>query len=290
MRVHKIGVDAGFSCPNRDGTISQDGCIYCNNEAFSFHSRQSSRPALTEQIESGMAAARRRFKAKKFILYFQAYTNTHAPVTELKKKYDIITHYNDIVGLAIGTRPDCISEDILKLISNYGDRYEVWLEYGLQSSHNQTLKSINRGHSYEDFLAAVKLTRKYKLKICTHIILGLPGESREITLGTARELARLKIDSVKIHPLHIIRGTPLEQLFQEEKYQPLTYEAYLDLLAEFIAQLWPQTIIQRVSATCPRELLIAPGWLAQRHATDKDLELSLEQKGYSQGSAYVRNS
>lgn len=287
VRVHKIGVDAGFSCPNRDGTISQAGCIYCNNAAFSFHSRQTTPPPLAAQIETGIAAARQRFKAKKFILYFQAYTNTYGPLTELKEKYDIINQYSDIIGLAIGTRPDCINEAALNLISSYRDRYNVWLEYGLQSSHNQTLQAINRGHTYEDFLQAVNQTRQYKLNICAHMILGLPGESQEMILATARELARLKINSVKIHPLHIIRGTPLEQLFREGKYQPLTYNSYLDLLAEFISRLWPQTTIQRLSASCPRELLITPSWLAQRHSTDNDLERILTQKGYFQGSAYT---
>ncbi|MCD6231090.1 TIGR01212 family radical SAM protein [Candidatus Aerophobetes bacterium] len=286
-RVHKVSVDANFSCPNRDGKISTKGCIFCNNEAFSLHTRTGGRgSSLEEQIRRGIEAAKKRFKAKKFIVYFQAYTNTYAPIDVLKKKYDVIKKFKDIVGLSIATRPDCIDEETLNLIESYKNNYEVWLEYGLQSIHNKTLKFINRGHTFEDFLKAVEITRKHKIKICTHIIIGLPYETKDMILETAKKMAHLKIESIKIHPLHIVRRTTLEKLFRQGKYTPLELNTYLDILVDFLAYLWPKTVIQRVGAYCPPNLLVAPLWILERNRVEKELEKRLIEKDYFQGKFY----
>ena len=238
-RVYKVSIDAGFLCPNRDGSRSRDGCIYCDNRGFSFNSRVPPRP-IELQIEEGIAFGRERFEAERFIIYFQAYTNTYAPLKVLRERYNVVRGFRDIVGISIGTRPDCINEEILDLIESYTKDYEVWLEYGLQSIHKRTLEFINRGHLYEDFLRAVHQTRKRKgIKICAHIIIGLPGESKEDMLQTARELGRLKLDGVKIHPLHIIRGTRLEELFNEGLYTPLELQEYVSLVTEFLEYLYP---------------------------------------------------
>ena len=285
-RVHKISVAAGFSCPNRDGTISDCGCIYCNNEAFSFQSRQKTSLSLNSQIESGIKAAKNRFKANKFIVYFQAYSNTYGSLEKLKETYDVIKDYDDVIGLSIGTRPDCINKEILDLINSYTNDYEVWLEYGLQSIHNNTLRNINRGHTYEDFLAAVNLTRNYKINICTHVILGLLEETREMMLATAKQLAKLKIDGIKIHPLHIVRESSLEKTYKQKRFPLFSYSQYLELTAAFITYLWPETIIHRVSAYCPPEYLIAPDWVTERHNIENDLDTYLEEKIYFQGMRY----
>lgn len=275
-RVHKVSVDAGFSCPNRDGKISNKGCIYCNNQAFSFQARSGNKLTLKAQIEQGIKVAKRRFKAQKFIIYFQAYTNTYAPLDILRQRYDTIREFKDIVGLSIATRPDCINEEILNLIEDYADDYEVWLEYGLQSIHNKTLELINRGHHFEDFLRAVELTRRYRVKICCHVILGLPYETKEMMIETAQAMADLKIDGIKIHPLHIIKGTALEELFRRGEYIPLELNEYLDLLVDFLSYLWPETIIQRVDAYCPPELLIAPSWVAKKNRLEQELDRILK--------------
>ena len=296
-RVYKVSIDAGFSCPNRDGTKSKEGCIYCDNRGFSFNTRLpghilggqgriAPRP-IEAQVKEGIDFGRDRLKAEKFIVYFQAYTNTYAPVKVLREKYEIVKKFKDVAGISIGTRPDCVNEEILDLIASYAKGYEVWLEYGLQSIHKKSLEFINRGHTYEDFLQAVKLTRKRKkLKICAHTIVGLPGETREDILETAKELGRLKLDGVKIHPLHIIKGTKLEQLFEKGLYRPLDLEEYISLVTEFLEHLWPRTVIQRLSADCPRRFLVEPLWILQKNKVLNGIEEALLRKGSFQGKLY----
>jgi len=286
-RVYKVSVDAGFSCPNKDGRLSRDGCIYCDNKGFSFNSRIQPRP-LEQQIKDGMAFSRKRFKAEKFICYFQAYTNTYAPVNILKKKYDIIKKFNNIAGISIGTRPDCINEKILDLIESYTDNYDVWIEYGLQSIHKKTLRYINRGHTYKDFLNAVELTRRRKkIKICSHVIIGLPGETKDDIMETAKAVGALKLDGIKIHPLYVIKGTRLDDLYKQGIYKPMEMERYLDLASEFLEYLWHGTVVQRISADCPQEFLSAPLWIQDKHKVLDALEEKLTQEGRFQGRLYL---
>ncbi|MCQ9208345.1 MAG: TIGR01212 family radical SAM protein [Omnitrophica bacterium] len=284
--MYKVSIDAGFSCPNRDGSKSKEGCIYCDNRGFSYNTRIAPRPIKT-QIQEGMDVGRKRFKAERFFIYFQAFTNTYAPVKELKKKYDIIKKFKNVVGLSIGTRPDCINEEILDLIESYARDYEVWLEYGLQSIHGQTLKSINRGHLYKDFLSAVEQTRKReKIKICAHVILGLPGETEKDILATAKELGRLRPEAVKLHPLHVIKGTKLEEIFAQGRYRPLGLPQYVSLVTKFLEYLWPQSVIQRITAECPRQFLVAPLWILDKNKVLKQIENTLAKEGKFQGRLY----
>jgi radical SAM protein (TIGR01212 family) len=282
-RVHKVSVDAGFSCPNKDGKISARGCIFCDNRGFSFNTRLPVRP-LEVQIEEGMKAGRRRFKAERFIVYFQAYTNTYAPLPVLKAKYDLIKEYPEVVGISIATRPDCVNDSVLDLASSYAGRYEVWMEYGLQSIHKETLNFVNRGHYYDDFLKTVELTRKKgSIKICAHLIVGLPyrwgeRETTEIILETAKEMGRLNLDGIKIHPLHVVKGTELEALFLKGGYQPMELEEYVDLATEFLEYLSANTVIQRISADCPKEWLVAPLWISDKHRVLRRIEERMTQK------------
>lgn len=271
-RVYKVSIDAGFSCPNRDGKLSKDGCIYCDNRAFSFNTRLGAK-SIEEQIERGINFGKERYGAEKFIVYFQAYTNTYAPVAILKERYDVVKKFQDIVGIAIGTRPDFVNEEVLDLIQSYCKDYEVWLEYGTQSIHQKTLEFINRNHTYEDFLKACELTKKRDIKICAHVIVGLPEEGHDEIIETAKEMARLKLDGIKIHPLHIIKGTKLEELFKKGLYKPLELEEYVDILVEFLKCLWPGTVIQRITADCPKEFLVVPEWIL-----DKNRFLNLMEK------------
>ncbi|MBU1146831.1 MAG: TIGR01212 family radical SAM protein [Candidatus Omnitrophica bacterium] len=277
-RVQKVTVDAGFSCPNRDGKISDEGCIYCNNEGFSPNTRKAF-DSIERQIHEGI----KRSMAKKFIVYFQAYTNTYAPLERLKEVYDTARKFKDVIGISIATRPDCVTKDIIDLIELYTKDYEVWVEYGLQTIHKKTLEFINRGHLYEDFLKAVDLTRKKdNIKICAHVIIGLPFEDEGMIIETARSVANLKLEGIKIHPLHIIKGTRLEELYRVGKFKVLELEEYIDLAVKFLEHLWPETVIQRISADCPRDLLVAPLWIL-----DKSKVLAgIEQKDTFQGRLY----
>ena len=300
-KVYKVSIDAGFSCPNKDGKISKDGCIYCDNRAFSFNTRpvrkEPSNGArippkpIDTQIEEGISFGKRRYSASKFIVYFQAYTNTYAPLEALEEKYNTVKKFKDVVGIAIGTRPDCIDERILDLLENYTNDYELWLEYGLQSIHKKTLEFINRGHLYEDFKKAVELTKKRKnIKICAHVIIGLPGETKEDMLETAGELGRLKLDGIKIHPLHVIRGTKLEEFFNNGLYSLLGLDEYTSLTTDFLEYLWPNSVIQRISADCPKEFLIGPSWVLEKNRVLRKIEHALLEKGKFQGRLYKNNT
>ncbi|HAK97575.1 MAG TPA: TIGR01212 family radical SAM protein, partial [Planctomycetes bacterium] len=209
-KVRKLPLDAGFSCPNRErgGT----GCAFCDNAAFSpFAARPGGKPApLDAQLDEGIARAARR-GARAFMAYFQAFTNTYAPLDALKAAYDCAARRPGVVALAVGTRPDCAGDDILELLASYCDRLEVWLELGLQSAHDETLARLNRGHTYAQFLDAVARCRRFPLKLCVHVILGLPGETRALGNRTAEELAALPIHGLKLHPLQILAGTRLAE-------------------------------------------------------------------------------
>ncbi|MCM8772199.1 MAG: TIGR01212 family radical SAM protein [Candidatus Omnitrophica bacterium] len=286
-RVHKIPVYAGFTCPNLDGTKSFKGCIYCNNYAFSPSLKYSE--SLEEQIKKGIEHGKKRFKAEKFIVYFQPYTNTYAPVEILREKFDVVKKFQEVVGISIGTRPDCIDEKKLDLIESYSINYEVWIEYGLQSIHEKTLKLINRNHTYMDFLKSIEMTRKRNIKICAHVIIGLPGENKEEIIETAKECGRLKLDGIKIHPLHVLRNTELEKMYYDGKVKLLNMEEYIEILADFISFLHPETVIQRLTADCKREYLVAPIWLLEKQKMLKHLELKMEKESIYQGKNYKEN-
>jgi radical SAM protein (TIGR01212 family) len=208
-RVYRVTVDAGFTCPNRDGTKGEGGCIYCHSG--SGYDALKRRMSIEEQIATGMARVKKRYGAEKFLIYFQAYTNTYAPPEVLKNVYDEIRKFPEVVGLIVGTRPDCVPDEVLRLIHSYSDEYLVWVEYGLESSHFKSLRWMKRGHGISDFVDAVLRTRRFpRINICAHVILGLPTEDWEDMMETADFLASLEIDGVKIHPLHVMKNTELE--------------------------------------------------------------------------------
>lgn len=276
-KVYKVTIDAGFTCPNRDGTLGTDGCVYC------YYPSGSARASVKEQLLEGIKALRELRGAEKFIAYFQSFTNTYAPLKTLKKLYDSILDIPDIVGLSIGTRPDCVPDEILDLIQSYRDRYEVWMEYGLQSIHPHTLKLINRGHDVEAFYDAVERTRRRNLKVCTHAILGLPGETRAQMVETAKALGSLAPDGVKIHSQFVMPGTKLAQMLEDGRYQPLKMEQYVNKVCDFLEYLDPQTVIQRLTGDGPPGLLIAPLWSLDKRAVVRAIEAELERRDTFQG-------
>lgn len=284
-RVQKITIDAGFSCPNRDGTISSAGCIFCDSKGSGSGAGGRSQ-SIRDQVEQGKARLAVRYKAKKFLAYFQAFTNTYAPCDILQKRYDEALADSDIVGLAIGTRPDCIDKEKLGLIERYAETHMVWMEYGLQSAHNRTLKIINRGHTFEDFLRAVRMTRGRNILICAHVILGLPGESKEDILDTASAIADLGIDGIKIHSLYISKGTPLAQLYQEGGCQTIDQHTYAEWVVAFMERLCPDMIIQRLTGDPDPSALLAPAWALQKQQTLYLIEKTLEGRDTCQGNLY----
>lgn len=265
-RVQKITLDAGFSCPNRDGTLSKGGCIYCNAKG-SGTGAAAMGLSIGDQIASAKAFLSKRYKARKFIAYFQSHTNTYAPIETLKARYDEALADRDIVGISIGTRPDCVDDGVLSLIETYTRRCRVWIEYGLQSAHDRTLARINRGHDLACFLDAVKRTRHREIRICAHVIVGLPGENRTDILQTADVVAGLGINSVKLHLLYVIQGTPMEALWRSGVYQCLEWDVYVELICDILERLPSRMVIQRLTGDPHPDELVAPSWSLQKRQT-----------------------
>jgi len=284
-RVQKITIDAGLSCPNRDGTISTGGCIYCNERG----SGTGAFPmglSITEQLTRGKIFLSKRYKAKKFLAYFQSFSNTYAPIDRLKALYDEAVAVEDIVGLSIGTRPDCINERIAAVLEYYTKTHLIWIEYGLQSANNHTLKTINRGHDFDCFKHAVELTKGRGIQICAHVILGLPGETRTDMLWTAKKLASLGIDGVKIHLLYVVKGTKMETLYRQGHYQCLTKEEYVELVCDFLEVLPENMIIQRLTGDPHPEELLAPLWALEKSENLLMIQNALERRDTRQGKFF----
>lgn len=285
-RVYKVTLDAGFTCPNRDGTKGVGGCTFCD-ETGSSSRAQNKKDAITLQIQKNVEIMRQRFKAEKFIAYFQSYTNTYSRVERLQRLYDeALAAHPDVVGLAISTRPDCVNRENLALIAQYKapGRY-ICLEYGMQTIHDKTLAFINRCETHADFLNAFALTREHDIPMCVHVILGLPGETREDMMATARKLSELKPEGVKIHLLCAMKHTPLERMYQRGEWTPLTEDAYVELVSDFIEHLDPEIAIHRITGNGHRDGLVAPRWLLKKHEVRMRVEQTFLKRGTRQGSA-----
>ncbi|MCU7905689.1 MAG: TIGR01212 family radical SAM protein, partial [Candidatus Thiodiazotropha sp. (ex Epidulcina cf. delphinae)] len=262
-RVHKIALDAAFTCPNRDGSKGVGGCTFCNNVSFSPNGRRPK--PISEQIESGRQVIRRRTGAVKYLGYFQAYTNTYDGIERLARLYGSALAEKDIVGLSIGTRPDCVPDAVLDLLADYrAAGYEIWLELGLQSAFDETLASVNRGHGFAEYADAVTRTRSRGLKICTHMIAGLPGETARHCHETLQRVLELGTDGLKLHPLHVVKGTQLANTWRQGDYRPLTLEAYVNIAADLVARTPPNIVWHRLTGTAPKTILLAPNWCTQK--------------------------
>lgn len=284
-RVQKITVDAGLSCPNRDGRVSTGGCIFCNarGSGTGAHTRGLT---ITDQLLQGKKYLARRYKAKKFLAYFQSFSNTYAPIDKLQKLYDEALAVEDIVGLSIGTRPDCVDLPVLELLQDYAGHHLIWIEYGLQSASDKTLELINRGHDVQCFKDAVRATLNRGIKICAHVILGLPGETRSDILQTARTISDLGIDGVKLHLLYVVKGTPLEALYRQGDYRCLEQQAYIDLVCDFLERIPPEMVIQRLTGDPHPEELVAPQWSREKTETIRKINETLERRDSWQGSKF----
>jgi radical SAM protein (TIGR01212 family) len=283
-RVHRISVDAGFTCPNRDGTVGTSGCLFCSDRgAGSFGIARGE--SIADQLELGKEVMVRKYKAKKFIAYFQPYSNTYAPAEELRSLYDQALAVPDIVGLMVGTRPDCLPPEVLELLADYGRRTYFWLELGLQSPIDRTLAAIGRGHDAAVFLAAARRVKALGIRLCVHVILGLPGESREEMLGTPALLNALGVDGVKIHLLHVNRETPLARRYEQGGLELLERDHYVALVCDFLERLDPGIFIHRLTGDGGKDL-IAPLWSAAKFEVLNAIDDELERRGTGQGSIF----
>ncbi len=289
QRVQKITVDTPLGCPNRDGVISKGGCIYCN-ERGSGSGLWERGMSITEQIENGRKAMIRRYKAKKFLLYFQSFTNTYTSCKHMKAMYDEALAAQDVVGMAIGTRPDCVDQEKLDLIASYAKKFLVWIEYGLQSCHDSTLELINRGHNFKCFIDAVEMSKAQGINVCAHIILGLPGETKSMMLETAKKLADTEINGVKIHILYVVKGTKIQKMWESGEYKCLEQNEYVDILCDFLELLPQSVIIQRVTGDPHPDELVDPCWAMERNETFKMIQETLKTRDSWQGKALLESN
>lgn len=264
FRVQKIAVDAGFTCPNRDGRLSTGGCVYCDNRTFN-PSYCNPLKSVTEQLEEGKRFFQRKYPDMKYLAYFQAFTNTYAPVSKLRKLYEEALRVPDVVGLVIGTRPDCVSDELLDYLEGLNRRTFLLVEYGVETANDATLRLINRGHGFACARQAVERTHQRGILTGAHVILGLPGEDAAESLRQAPVISSLPIDILKIHQLQIVKGTRLAALYEEKPFHVYTVEEYLDLIARYISLLRDDLILERFVSQCPPDKLIAPRWGLKNH-------------------------
>jgi radical SAM protein (TIGR01212 family) len=282
-RVQKIPLNADFGCPNRDGTLSVGGCVYCDNDTFNF----SPRLPLHEQLRLGIERARKRHRARKFLAYFQTFSNTYGTAEMLYDAYSTIFDFPEVVGLSIGTRPDCVPEENLRVVERFARTHEAWIEYGLESSNDESLRRMNRGHTFADFRDAVLRTAGRGIGIGAHIILGLPWEDERTMLQTARDVASLPVDAIKIHNLYVVRGTALERMVERERLPLMSMRDYIRLAADVLEVLRPEMIVMRLTAECPADALVAPRWCNNKQELLAGIESELRARNSRQGRLHA---
>jgi radical SAM protein (TIGR01212 family) len=287
QRIQKVTVDAGFTCPNRDGTVASGGCIYCNNESFNPGYNDPTK-SVRQQIDEGTEFLKRRYGVEKFIVYFQPYSNTYASLDKLKQLYEEALSSPGIVGLTIGTRPDCIDEAKIDYLESLGKTHDITIEYGLESIYDESLKKINRGHDYQSFLDAIDMTKGRGIKICTHIILGFPWENKEQWLHEADILSEVDFNFLKIHQLHIVKKTIMERRHIQNPYRLFTLSEYVDIVVAFLERLNPEIIIQRLAGEAPKHMLVAPNWGKRNTEVIQFITNELLKKDTWQGKFYQK--
>lgn len=283
--VHKLQIDAGFTCPNRDGHVATGGCIYCDGRGSKLR-QKGELPSVSQQIQNGKKFYKPH--ASKFVAYFQTFTNTYAPVEKLQILYDEALAQEDVVGLSIGTRPDCVGPDVIDLLKGYVQKYHVWLELGLQSMHDKTLKFINRGHDFRQFLDAVGALAGKNIHLCAHIIIGLPGETDEEILQTAKAVAALPINGIKIHSLLALEGTVLGEMYKNGTIKIMSKDNYVSLVADVLEVLPPEMVIQRLTADGYQNIFLAPDWAMNKLDVLNSINKELERRDSYQGKHFIK--
>lgn len=279
FRVQKISVDAAFSCPNRDGRLSLGGCTFCDNKTFnpSYCDRGKS---ITQQLEEGKAFFAKKYPEMKYLAYFQAYSNTYAPLEELKRKYEEALAVDDVVGLVIGTRPDCVSDEALDYLQQLNQRTFLIVEYGIESANDNTLRRINRGHTFDCSRQAIIKAHQRGIITCGHIILGLPGEDEEDMLHQASTISQLPLDILKLHQLQIIKGTPLAKEYEAHPFHVFSAEEYVNLVIRYVSQLRNDLVLERFVSQSPPNMVIAPKWGLKNHEFTDLLNKRIRELGY----------
>jgi radical SAM protein (TIGR01212 family) len=284
-KVQRISVDAGFTCPNRDGSLDTDGCIFCGGHGSGSHGiRRELRVA--SQLEDGKEVMRRKYRASRFIAYFQAYSNTYASVDHLQELFSDALTVPDVAGLIIATRPDCLPDIILDYLEELSRQTYLWLELGIQSMHDKSLELINRRHDHACSVNAIQRAKARGLRVCAHIILGLPGESREEMLALADELNRLGVGGVKLHLLHVMKGTRLAEMYGRGEVSVMGRDEYAGLVCDFLEQLDPQILIHRLTGDGGHDNLIAPLWSLKKFEVLNLIDAEMEQRGTCQGTRF----
>ncbi len=286
-RVQRISVDAGFSCPNRDGTLDTKGCIFCGGHGSGSHGILRTL-SIAGQIEDGKEIMRRKYKADKYIAYLQAYSNTYAPPEQLSLIYAEALAVPDVVGLIVATRPDCLSDEVLDMLSELHRQTYLWLELGVQSIQDSSLKLINRHHDHACSVDAIRRSRSRGLRVCSHIILGLPGESRDEMLAAADELNRLGVNGVKLHLLHVMKGTELAEMYSRGEVNVMDRDDYAGLVCDFLELLDPSTLIHRLTGDGGHDNLVAPLWSLKKFEILNLIDAELERRGTRQGFRFSR--
>ena len=283
-KMQKISVNGGFSCPNRDGRVSFGGCTYCNNRTFHPDYCQSTK-SITEQIGEGIAFFSKKYKSMRYLAYFQSYTNTYGETNRLIEKYEEALSHPLVDGLILGTRPDCMADDLLAYLSDLSRRKYVMVEYGVESTDDDTLRLVNRGHSYAEAESTIRRTASAGVHVCAHLILGLPRESREAMLEHARRMAGLPLDTIKLHQLQLIKGTVMAQQHEEhpEWFHLFTADEYIDLVIDFLELLPRKMVVERFVSQSPKDLLIAPDWGLKNYEFTAKLEKRLAERDTCQG-------
>jgi len=281
-KIFKVSLDAGFTCPNRDGTLGIGGCVYCS-ERGSGDFAGDQRLSIPDQFIEVKERMKKKWPNAQYIAYFQAYTNTYATVKRLREVYEEALAEKNVVGLSISTRPDCLPEDVLDYLEELNQRTYLWVELGLQSSHDRTMEWIGRGHDYAQFLKGLEQLRSRGIRVCAHIILGLPGETKAEMIETAQAVAKLPLEGIKIHLLHVLRGTPLAIIFQHEPFDLMTKEEYVSLVVDILEILPPEVVIHRLTGDSPPDDLIGPLWSRKKWEVLNAIDAELERRDSWQG-------
>ncbi len=286
QRVQKVSIDAGFTCPNVDGTVAIGGCTFCDNRSFS-PSRRLPRTTVSGQIDEGIRRLKRRYRVDQFLAYFQPATNTYAPVDRLRSLYEEAIEHPLVVGAAIGTRPDCVPDNVLDLLSEIATRTYLSVEYGMQTIHDRSLDWMNRGHHHDAFLDAVERSRNRGFEICAHVIIGLPGESHADMLATASEIARLRVGSVKLHNLYAVKNTPLAEQVAAGEVTLMGRDAYVQTVVDVLELLPPTCVVERISGEAPPDYFVGPSWCLDKPAVKQAIESELTRRDTWQGKKYA---
>ena len=288
FKVQKISLNAGFTCPNRDGTVGHGGCTYCNNQTFN-PAYCKTEKTVTEQLVEGKQFFARKYPEMKFLAYFQAYTNTYAELEELKRKYEEALQVKDVVGIVIGTRPDCMPDTLLDYLEELNQRTFLIVEYGVESTDNDTLKRINRGHTFEVAEEAIRKTAARGIRVGAHIILGLPGETNDQLIKQAGVLSALPLTTLKLHQLQLIKGTRMAHEFemQPEDFHLYSADEYIDLVIDYVEHLRPDIVLERFVSQSPKELLIAPDWGLKNHEFTDKVKKRMRERDAWQGKKYA---